>query len=191
MFCKDWKRTKNHLCRAIASGVCKRSKHSCYFIAKKGNSRRSVRGVIGILSLRYKKIKGSFVQYVSWAWAVAFVPKIHVIRILSLQVQCKKMKASTLFNNIFRLWFSFLQLPIHPENRDSDHEGRKWREKWTSGNIFKTRILCRNSRQKSLHKVTTPEACTLWFQNCFFRHLLLGLRQHHPAGNGLGCPLTR
>ena len=90
MFCSDWKRTKNHLCRTIASGVCKRSKHSCCFIAKKRNSRRSVRGVIGILSLRYKKIKGSFVQYMSWAWVMAFVPKIHVIKILSLQVQCKK-----------------------------------------------------------------------------------------------------
>ena len=159
MFCKDWKRTKNHLCRAIASGVCKRSKHSCCFIAKKRNSRRSVRGVIGILSLRYKKIKGSFVQYMSWA--VAFVPKILVIRILSLQ--CKKMKASTLFNNIFRLWFSLLI-----ENRDSNHEGRKWREKWTGGNIFKTRILWRNSRQKSLHKVTTPEAMYTLISKLFF-----------------------
>ena len=186
MFCKDWKRTKNHLCRTIASGVCKRSKHSCCFIAKKRNSRRSVRGVIGILSLRYKKIKESFVQHVSWAWVVAFVPKIHVIRILSLQLKCKNIKESILFNNIFRLWFSLLI-----EKRDSNHEGRKWREKWTGRNIFKTRILWRNSRQKSLHKVTTPEAMYTLISKLYFRPLLLGLRQHHPAGNGLACPLTR
>ena len=165
MFCSDWKRTKNHLCRTIASGVCKRSKHSCCFIAKKRNSRRSVRGVIGILSLRYKKIKGSFVQYMSWAWVVAFVPKIHVIKILGVYSAKRHKPCSTIFLGCdFPLFnYQFTQKTEIAIMR-GESEGKS-----ESVEIFSKPAFCAEIPDKSLYIRWPPKKpCTLWFQNCIF-----------------------